>query len=92
MATKEIEVDLYEFGTPELTQELINRIKYGVKYEDSFRINELKDELRKLYSKLELPVSNEFDNKSLETQLKLEHIAKVIGKYSISEIEKLLPE
>lgn len=76
----DVDIELDEFTTTELICEIINRMKssYSNNYKD-YLINELKLN------------ENIFPNKTLEDTLKVEHLLSVFNKYTLTQIEELLP-
>jgi hypothetical protein len=85
-----VDVDMGEFETYELLDELKKRIKRGVKNLSHERRKEIKDSVDELNNQLSGIVG--FEVKTLEDRMKYEHISKVFHKYHSSFIEKVLPE
>lgn len=88
--TTEVEVDIEDFETYELVDELTSRMKgFSRKKITEKEIKSLKLDFDDLAKKLcyhsTLPV------KTLDDKIKLEHLEKVWDKYPSWEIEKRLP-
>lgn len=91
MAYIQIDVDLDEFDTEELADELISRVgKYGEKGLSDKEKNKLANDLAPLFKKI-TKTPEGIPCESLDDQIKLEHLKKVWGKYTSFQIEKLLP-
>ncbi len=91
-----INIDLDEFDSDEIIDEIIRRLK--VKPGDSFEISD--KERKKLIAALSIkkPLF-EYDGidykgpkiETLEDQFKVDHFLKIFNKYTSAELEKLIP-
>ncbi len=99
MAYIEVDVDLDQFDTNDLISELVNRLKRSnvrlkkqVTKEDTEKI---KKEIRGEFVELSDLIGGEsidgFELKTLDDKLKMEHLLQVWSKYSLSQIQYLLP-
>ena len=84
-----IDIDLNEFSTNDLIDELIERLE---------RKNVRNHEKSQIQSALENAVTANFSNmlkiriRTLNNVYKMEHISKIWNKYTPQQIETLLPE
>ena len=89
--TTDVEFDLEDIDTYELVNELVDRIgQFKRKKLSERQIESLRADFAELAEKLNftetiLPI------KTLDDKLKIEHLSNVWGKYSLSQIENLLP-
>jgi hypothetical protein len=93
MAFIEVDVDLDDFDTHELCQELISRMRAtGRKgFSDPKKRETLYNEMKELFEALGLS-TGKIEVKTLEDKIKLEHIANVWGCYSAADFQQRLPE
>lgn len=90
MAYVQVDVDMDEFETYELCDELESRLKkYGRKELTDLQKDTLRKELKDLSSKLNfsfegLPIN------SLDDKIKIDFIASIWNKYTVWELENLL--
>ncbi len=86
MATVEVEVDIDEFETYELVSEIVRRIskrnRKGISDEQK---KELKTALENEKEE------NVIEIKTLEDKMKMEHLENVWRKYSLADLQNLLP-
>lgn len=91
MAYVQIDIDLDEFNTSEIVEELQSRLrKFGRKGLTVIQKEVLKTYLSGLIDDLELFPFN-LPNTTPEDRMKIEHLAKVWNNYTSYQIEKLLP-
>lgn len=99
MAYIEVDVDLSEFDTNELIDELIYRLnnsrarlKKQVNKED---IDKVKKVILHDFEDIPELIGTEsvdgFELKTLDDKMKMEHLVQVWSKYSLSQIQYLLP-
>lgn len=93
MAYVEVDVDIDEFDTSDLVDELVKRMKYQNtrKSLTQKQKDDLKETLSELNQVLSLAPVNGIEIKTLDDKIKFEHIANVFNKYSIADIESKLP-
>jgi hypothetical protein len=85
------EVELDDIDTYELVNELVSRIgRFKRKPMTERQIESLRSDFAELAEKLNF-TSDGFLPKTLDDKLKLEHLSNVWQRYSLSEIELLLP-
>ena len=82
MAYVTVDIDMDELDTDEMVDELQRRLDRG----------RIPDSEKKQILELGSNTSVWFEIKTLEDKLKMEHLQSVFKKYSISELQKLLPE
>ena len=88
-----IDVDLDEFDTDELVEEITRRIKKAIGRK-SLKEEEKKDLKQCALDILEafkLTPSTELEIKTLDDKMKYEHFCRVFNKYTVSAIESKLP-
>lgn len=85
--TVEVDIDLDEIDSEDLLYEIIRRI--GRKDFKREELKDLTDALSKLSMDVVVPPK---ESGELQYQWKVQHILKVINKYSLEQIEKALPE
>jgi len=88
-----IDVDLDEFETYELINELVKRFKSFRNKQrptDSDK-NTLREELEPLLKKLAISPLPELEIKTLDDKIKFEYLTTVWHKYTSSKLEQLLP-
>lgn len=99
MAYIEVDVDLSEFDTNELIDELISRLnnsrarlKKQVNKED---IDKVKKVILSDFSDIPELIGSEsvdgFELKTLDDRMKMEHLVQVWNKYSLPQLQYLLP-
>ena len=81
MAYIEVEVDLDEFSNDEIVSEVIYRIN-----KNSLKINQK----REIIDTLKVS-STDFDISTLADEMKLDYIKKIFHKYSLEDLERLVP-
>lgn len=88
----EVDVDLDEFETSELVDEVLKRLKKvsGGKTVDEKKRIELKIAVQDLASFFGVP--DEMNINSLDDKLKYEHLVSVFNKYTLAQIQERLPE
>lgn len=93
MAYVEVDVDLSEFETSELVDELCDRISTQRKSKKMtpVQIKNLKDELSALIEDFDLKFDNELPKDKLVDTMKYEHIVEVFNKYTLEDFERLIP-
>ena len=95
MAYLNIDIDLDDIDTDDLVEEICKRIKISKDSYKSLKDDEIK-ELKECYADLsKVLLTGEFKGiriESLDDTMKHEYLAKVFSKYSLREIEVLLPE
>ena len=94
MAYVQVDVDIDEFDTYELVDELCRRLKKdasGRKKLTDKQKAELKEVMTDL-TEILLPQPELIEVVTLEDKMKYDHLVKVFGKYSSSQMEKALPE
>lgn len=93
MATVTAEIDMDEISTRELVSEIISRIGNGRRKRlNDYQTQQLKNALIPLNQKLGYSTAEFFPVSSLDDRSKLEHLERVWQKYTVTEIEKALPE
>ncbi len=86
-------VDLDDFDTDEIIKELDSRLKksYGNKKMSNREKQELRESLQPLS---DLLFDNPFEDiqvKTLDDQMKIEHLSSIFHKYTSAQLEKLIP-
>lgn len=90
MAYINVDVDLDEFETYELCNELSRRFKaFGRKQITDIQKATLKQELAEVYALLNL-TTGEIPSKTLNDQMKIDLFKSVWDKYTVWELENLL--
>jgi phenylpyruvate tautomerase PptA (4-oxalocrotonate tautomerase family) len=88
----QVDIELDEFDTDDLVQELTSRIKAsGRKRLTDKQKAELMEDLKDLYRALGLADDSAISVKTLDDKMKIEHLSSVWNRYSSSEIEQRLP-
>jgi hypothetical protein len=92
MAYVEVDIDIDEFDTSDLVDELVKRMKCQntKKSLTQKQKDELKETLSELNKVLSLAPVNGIEIKTLDDKIKFEHIANVFNRYSIYQLEQLL--
>jgi hypothetical protein len=99
MAYIEVDVDINEFCTNELIDELVHRLrsknqrlKKQVNKEDIEKVRKaIKVEFVDLPELIGNDSINGFELKTLDDKMKMEHLVQVWSKYTLSQIQYLLP-
>lgn len=92
MAYVEVDIDLDEFETYEIIDELVRRFKkVGKKGFSEEQKKSLIEDVNELNKSLGL-FSTGLLVKTLDDKMKVDHLIKVWGKYNSFDIEKMLPE
>ena len=87
MATVVVDIDLDDIDTDDIIQEAIDRIQLAKKFRSQEKLKKFKELIK------ELAESEEgFPVKTLDDELKLEHLKSVFPKYTHAQIINLLPE
>lgn len=89
----DVDIDLDEIDTDDLVEEICRRLRRNGGRQSLS--DEQKKELKESYAELGealsmLPVQT-IEVKTLDDKMKYEHLANVFNKYTISQIESLLP-
>ncbi len=95
MAYVEVDVDLDEFDLDELVGAVLDKID-----SEQSRFSRMTDNQKAYYNKTinELKEALNISNgagliaKTLDDQMKLEHLSKVFSKYTSAQIEQMLPD
>lgn len=90
----EVEAELDDFSTSDIVSEIIHRLqirKTSRKALKDAERNELVDVVTELAEELGIRLNSEFQVSCLEDKLKVEHFMSVFQKYSIAQLEQLLP-
>jgi hypothetical protein len=82
MATISVDVDIEDFEDDSLIEDLERRVRRG-------RINS--DDLKEVFEVLSKTKQQHFPKKSLDDILKEEHLISVLDKYSLADLQRLLP-
>lgn len=93
MAYIEVDVDLDEFDTHEIVSECIARLnpKHWKKLSGKQQ-KEMNDLVIELCDELGITNTSALPVKTLDDQIKIEHLSKVFNKYTSTQIEQMLPE
>jgi ATP-dependent Lon protease len=88
----QVDIELDEFDTDDLVQELTSRIKAsGRKRLTDKQKAELMEDLKDLNRALGLADDSAISVKTLDDKMKIEHLASVWNRYNSIEIEQRLP-
>ena len=91
MAYIEVDIDIDEFDTDEIVEELIRRIKKSVvKKPTKDQIQKVQTEFAEMMEFFGFSDDNITVN-TLDEKMKIEHLKSVWGKYTSADIERLLP-
>lgn len=92
MAYVEVDVDLDEFDTKDLVDELLDRLKRerGRKALSDKQKDKLKEELKVFYKEMFGITNVPLECKTLDDQLKIEFLKTVWDKYTPTEMEQKL--
>lgn len=89
-----VDIDLYDIDTDDLVEECCNRLNsksYRKSVSDAEK-KDLKEAVLKLCKEMAInPIGDDLV-KTLDDRMKVEHFVKVFHKYTIADIERLLPE
>lgn len=87
MAYVSVDVDMDDFDTDDLAEELSRRI---IKSKgNAKKIQHLKNDLISLISAFSL--NNTFEVKTLDDKMKVEHFSSIANKYTLAHIQNVLP-
>lgn len=91
MAYVSVDIDLDDIDNYELFKEAINRIKSYGKLKasgNSKKMDEFIEEIKEFVKELNI---SSLPNKTLEDNMKFEHLEKIWNNYSSSQFESLMP-
>lgn len=87
-----VDIDMSEIDTDDLIYELEKRLSRSrdllVRTKDYERFKDVYDDFYSLFEKAE---NKNIGDGTLDEDLKLDHIKKVFNKYSLSQLEQLIP-
>jgi len=90
--TIEVEVDLYEFDTDDIVDELVERItRSGRKQLTDKQKQQLLDSIQPLFEELNTLSEAGIKINTIDDEMKRDHIAKVWNKYTPIQFEQLIP-
>lgn len=94
MAYINVDVDIDEFDTHELVQEICRRLskERGRKSLTPKQKEEIKEEFSALQDALNFSIDAGIAIRTLDNKIKYEHLAIVFNKYTVEQIQGLLPE
>lgn len=90
--TVEVEVDIDEFDTDDLVDELLYRVNsMGRKKLTDAQKKQLLEAIEPLFEELSPSVDLGIEIKTIEDEMKRDHIAKVWNKYTSYQLEQIIP-
>lgn len=94
MAYIEVDVDLDEFDTQDLVDEIVKRLKHDISIRKKLtekHIAALKESVTELSAALKIENVHVISAQSLDDVMKINHLNEVWNKYTVSDFESKLP-
>jgi len=89
-----VDIDLDEIDTDDLVEEICRRLRKNSRRKplSEKEKKELKESYAELGEALSMAIVESIEVKTLDDKMKYEHLVKVFNKYTLSYIERVLPE